>query len=52
MKFFSSICIILLALVASAIAKKGKKSGELEKITHKVYFDIEIGGKSAGRYFE
>lgn len=41
MKFFS--LAIFLVLLAFAVAK------ELEKVTSKVYFDVEIGGKPAGR---
>jgi|EP00966_Prymnesium_polylepis_P316607 hypothetical protein len=35
--------LLLLGLVAGAAAAKGPK------ITNKVFFDVEIGGKSAGR---
>ncbi|KAF7147938.1 hypothetical protein RHSIM_Rhsim03G0143600 [Rhododendron simsii] len=29
--------------------EENKAEGTLEEVTHKVYFDVEIGGKSAGR---
>ncbi len=44
-----SVLLLLLSIlvISSVEAKKGKK--DLEAITSTVYFDIEIGGVSAGR---
>lgn len=45
-KFLLAVCFTC-ALVGYSAAKKSKKN--LEVVTSKVYFDIEIGGESAGR---
>jgi len=37
------------ALVTALALLSGSASADLETITHKVYFDVEIGGESAGR---
>lgn len=31
---------------------QAKKSEDLEEVTHKVFFDVEIDGKSAGKFYE
>jgi len=38
-----------LSLVAVFVASLVRGNGDLEKITNKVYFDLDIGGESAGR---
>jgi hypothetical protein len=43
MMFFATAAA-LLCLVAMAV-----NANDLEKVTHKVFFDVEIGGKAAGR---
>jgi hypothetical protein len=40
-----SFTLVIFAITAAFIAAKV----DLEKITHQVYFDVEIGGKEAGR---
>jgi hypothetical protein len=45
-KLLLAVCFVG-ALVGLAAAKKSKK--DLEVITSKVYFDVEIGGEAAGR---
>nr|VDD32617.1 unnamed protein product [Brassica oleracea] len=48
----SSVTLLLwsLLLLGTLIAIQAKKSKEnLKEITHKVYFDVEIDGKEAGR---
>jgi hypothetical protein len=40
MRFFNAIVVLMLGLVSSVFAA----DDDLEKITDKVYFDIEIGG--------
>nr|KJB34585.1 hypothetical protein B456_006G106600 [Gossypium raimondii] len=39
--------LVLLGSLASTQAKKSKE--DLKEVTHKVYFDVEIAGKPAGR---
>lgn len=47
---FVLVAAILLVAAPSTLAKKRRKSqAELEEVTHKVFFDVEIGGKPAGR---
>ena len=46
MKVFASLCVAVVALLAAGAAAKPKK---LPKVTHEVYFDVEIAGKPAGR---
>ncbi|CAL8470801.1 g10343 [Coccomyxa elongata] len=40
---------VVCALLALACAVEAKKQKDLETITSKVYFDVDIGGESAGR---
>lgn len=44
---FASAIIATLVILANLSFLAAK--GDLEKITNKVYFDIEIGGSAAGR---
>ncbi|KAH7427781.1 hypothetical protein KP509_10G059600 [Ceratopteris richardii] len=43
------LCIFSIIALSSCISTQAKKNEQLEEITHKVYFDIEIDGKHAGR---
>lgn len=45
MKCSSAACLLLLAVLAHTSYAKDPEP----KVTHKVFFDVEIGGKSAGR---
>uniref|UniRef100_A0A8R7V504 PPIase cyclophilin-type domain-containing protein n=1 Tax=Triticum urartu TaxID=4572 RepID=A0A8R7V504_TRIUA len=42
------LCLWLALVAATLVLAQGKKSN-LSEVTHKVYFDIEIDGKPAGR---
>jgi len=42
MRTSAAVCVVLLACVAGALAKK-------TSVTHKVFFDVTIGGSPAGR---
>ncbi|KAK4780583.1 hypothetical protein SAY87_016689 [Trapa incisa] len=44
-----SIFLLSLILLACLSLSSAKKSKNLKEVTHKVYFDVEIDGKSAGR---
>eukprot|EP00854_Cymbomonas_tetramitiformis_P022671 gene22671-27369_t len=48
---YGALVVALVALVIAGVdaAKKKTKTVADETITHKVYFDIEIGGEAAGR---
>uniref|UniRef100_A0ACD5Z6T9 Uncharacterized protein n=1 Tax=Avena sativa TaxID=4498 RepID=A0ACD5Z6T9_AVESA len=46
----ASVCLWLALIAATlALAQAKKPSADLSKVTHKVFFDIEIDGKPAGR---
>ncbi len=46
---YTAYIFALFALFALALAAKKKTKKNLEKVTNKVYFDIDIDGESAGR---
>lgn len=46
---YTAYIFALFALFAIALASKKKTKKNLEKVTNKVYFDIDIDGESAGR---
>jgi peptidylprolyl isomerase len=45
---FAAVASVLLAVTFAGVEAKKKKKGD-DTITHKVYFDVEIGGELAGR---
>ncbi|KAL5200160.1 hypothetical protein ABZP36_021363 [Zizania latifolia] len=46
----TSVCLwIVLVAATLALAQAKKSKADLTEVTHKVYFDIEIDGKPAGR---
>ena len=49
MKLQHLLVVFFLAMCLSPCAAGKKKKGDLEKITHKVYFDVSIGGIESGR---
>lgn len=44
-----ALFLLSIIYVSAADEKKTAGKGGLEKVTHKVFFDVEIGGKPAGR---
>eukprot|EP01088_Endostelium_zonatum_P017512 TRINITY_DN51_c1_g1_i2.p1 TRINITY_DN51_c1_g1~~TRINITY_DN51_c1_g1_i2.p1 ORF type:complete len:209 (-),score=78.09 TRINITY_DN51_c1_g1_i2:84-686(-) len=46
MKSLVLVCVLVLAFISVAIEAKEKKG---PRVTHKVFFDVEIDGKAAGR---
>ena len=42
---------VFISLLLSCIAMLAQANSDLEKVTNKVYFDVEIGGQAAGRLF-
>ncbi|KAK3442005.1 hypothetical protein EUGRSUZ_B02252 [Eucalyptus grandis] len=44
-----SFFLCALLLLATLSLAQAKKSEDLKEVTHKVYFDVEIAGKPAGR---
>nr|XP_043635383.1 peptidyl-prolyl cis-trans isomerase CYP20-1 isoform X2 [Erigeron canadensis] len=50
MKSVSAVLICSLTLIGTLAFTEAKKSDkDLKEVTHKVYFDVEIAGKPAGR---
>ncbi|GKD11141.1 peptidyl-prolyl cis-trans isomerase CYP19-4 [Tanacetum coccineum] len=50
MKFVSAALVCSLLLIGTLALTQAKKSDkDLKEVTHKVYFDVEIAGKPAGR---
>ena len=45
---FTSVIIAALFFLTNLVSLAASK-GDLEKVTSKVYFDIDIGGKASGR---
>mmetsp|Transcript_45059 Transcript_45059/g.73426 ORF Transcript_45059/g.73426 Transcript_45059/m.73426 type:complete len:208 (-) Transcript_45059:404-1027(-) len=43
------VSLIVFAVSDAKKSKKAKSSGEAPEITHKVFFDVEVDGKPAGR---
>eukprot|EP00250_Pteridium_aquilinum_P004797 c14997_g1_i1 orf=188-808(+) len=44
-----TVCLASILALASCFSAQAKKNEQLEEITHKVFFDVEIDGKPAGR---
>ncbi|MCO5569908.1 hypothetical protein L7F22_023622 [Adiantum nelumboides] len=48
-KIFVALCVASFLILTCNFSAEAKKNEKLEEITHKVFFDVEIDGKPAGR---
>ena len=46
---FENVFVVLFAVLSVSPCVAKKKKGDLEKVTHTVYFDVSIGGVESGR---